>query len=140
MITETNDWKIILGWLIAEKPVEVKDDDGKWVAPDWLRIDAAYHLVTKSNGWTFRLKPRTVKIGSREVEAPVLKPEVGDQVHFMNTWSVHQEVKIDSIRFNPKNNPKAIEQLRANGLLFASETAALAAHDAIHALLRGESC
>ena len=98
------------------------------------------NAVDGKEGWSFRLKPRTVKIGSREVEAPVLEPEVGEQVHFMNTWSAHQEVKIDSIRFNPKNNPKAVEQMRAKGLLFATENACRAAHDAIHALLRGESC
>ena len=97
------------------------------------------YFVDGADGWTFRLKPRTVKIGNREVEAPVLEPEEGQQVYFHGAWNSRNEVSVYSIRFSPKSNPRGVGQMRAKGLLFATEEACQAAHDAIHALLRGEA-
>ena len=80
-----------------------------------------------------------MKIGNREVEAPVLEPEEGQQVYFHGAWNSRNEVSVYSIRFSPKSNPRGVGQMRAKGLLFATEEACQAAHDAIHALLRGEA-
>lgn len=88
----------------------------------------------------FRLAPKTIKIGALKVEAPVLEPEEGQQVYFHSAWNPRDEVSVGSIRFNPKGNPRAVEMLRAKGLLFASAKACEEAHAAFSALLRGESC
>ena len=82
--------------------------------------------------WEFRLKHRTVKIGSREVEAPVLEPEEGQRAWFTNSRG-----KAQWSDFDPESSLHS--ERAAGGRLYASEQAALDAHDAISALLRGEA-
>lgn len=91
------------------------------------------HLISGTeNTYRFRLKPRTVKIGNREVEAPVLERVINQKL-----WTTDSD-----------GTPKSLEpyvdsyvkEVVASGRAYASRDAALAAHDAITALLRGESC
>lgn len=83
--------------------------------------------------YEFRLKPRTVKIGSREVEAPVLEPDEGQRAWFTNSRGKPQWSDFD---------PESLlhRERAAGGRYYASEAAAVAAHEAVSALLRGESC
>ena len=79
--------------------------------------------------YEFRLKPRTVKIGSREVEAPVLEPGALEIVWY---WDTDYQA--------PDNTPASshyARRLYEKGLGFATKDSCQAAHDAIHALLRG---
>lgn len=81
--------------------------------------------------WEFRLKPRTVKIGSREVEAPVLEP---GELKMVWCW--------DSDYNRPEEqyaDGSVAEPQFELGLCFATEEACRAAHDAFHALLRGDA-
>ena len=77
--------------------------------------------------YEFRLKPRTVKIGIREVEAPVLEPEVGQTLWY---WDNYHDGPCDG---------KPSKEEASNGEWFASSDAARAAYAAYTALLRGEA-
>lgn len=89
------------------------------------------HLISGTeNTYRFRLKPRTVKIGNREVEAPVLAPEEGQKL-----WTWDSDFCLP-VEFSARDSKKQLPL----GLCFATKEACQAAHDAIHALLRGESC
>ena len=131
----THRYAEVLRWIADGEVVQHRLPNSE--ASEWsdfcLDDDACRRLIkgTLNSLWEFRLKPRTVKIGSREVEAPVLEP--GDR---QMVWCWDSEF----------NKP---EQLYADGgvaepqfklgLCFATEEACRAAHDAIHALLRGEA-
>lgn len=97
-----------------------------------LHDHAASHLLSgRKTAYQFRLKPRTVKIGSREVEAPVLEP--GDR---QMVWCWDSD--FNKPEEQHADGGVAKDQFKL-GLCFASEEACRAAHDAIHALLRGEA-
>lgn len=89
---------------------------------------AAQDLLSGQGAYEFRIKPRTVKIGSVEIEAPVLEPMDGQRI-----WYVNAGGEVYS------NTPGNVRQEIASGHAFASREAALAAFEAITALLRGEA-
>ena len=122
-----HDYREVYGWMAGGKDVQVEMNNWTTCSQE----GALRHILNGLAPKHFRLKPRTVKIGSREVEAPVLEPGTlgtvwcWDSDHCgpvaqMPGWSV------------------AGDQY-ALGLCFASREACQAAHDAIHALLRGEA-
>lgn len=116
-------------WLAEGTVVLGRYDGGEEAAfPDDFSTAAVTDAVRGCPGWEFRIKPRTVKIGSREVEAPVLEPEEGQRLWFVGS---------DGEAY--ANTPKMLEFDIASGRAFATKEAALAAHDAITALLRGEA-
>ena len=130
----------VLRWIAQGLSKEIECRCEAWPdSKNWRSLlgNTSEHLGTLikeewDDRYEFRLKPRTVKIGSREVEAPVLEP--GD-LRAVWCWDTDY------------NEPKeyrsgegiAFEQYKF-GLCFASREACQSAHDAIHALLRGESC
>ena len=81
----------------------------------------------------YRLKPRTVKIGNREVEAPVLEPEEGQKLWFWNSM----DDEYDSYLFDPDVS-LSIKQAK-RGEMFATREACNAATEAWFALLRGDA-
>lgn len=90
------------------------------------------HLISGTeNTYRFRLKPRTVKIGNREVEAPVLEPVEGQRVYWTAASGTENSAVFQS--------GECMDDRAQGGRLFASEDAARAAHEAISALLRGEA-
>lgn len=97
--------------------------DNIGVLPSLMRTDGK-----QSQRFNFRIKPRTVKIGDREVEAPVLTPTVGQEL-----WRIDGR---RACRFVYANEP-ADKHLAHAGWLFRSEDAALAAAKATAILLRG---
>lgn len=125
-----------LRWLADGKEVEVR-----WGSrPEWLPLSNRNEIVNDeimrgAGGYEFRLKPRTVKIGSREVEAPVLEPVLEPGTPG-SVWTWNSDYCRPSE--HPDRSCVATEQY-ALGLCFATEEACRAAHDAIHALLRGEA-
>lgn len=134
----THRYSDMLGWLQAGQQIL-----GKWRGgveghfPVSFNSREVAYAVDGAEGWEFRLKPRTVKIGSREVEAPVLDPVKLTHVFFLDTSRVGEQCRFNSIVYNPTANPPNIEQLRSRGLLFASLEDAKAFHDALSELLTG---
>ena len=131
-----HDYREIYGWMAEGKDVQVVMDNWTTCSQEGL----LRHMLNGLAPEHFRLKPRTVKIGSREVEAPVLEPEEGEQVYFLSPRDFRDGAMVDSIRFSPKNNPHVVEHMRAKGMLFASAEACEEVHAAFSALLRGEAC
>ena len=129
----THRYAEVMGWLAEGKPVlgRFKGGEEALFPNDFTTASAAGFLMG-SEGWEFRLKPRTVKIGSREVEAPVLRPEQGQKVWYTNQKATQTEIVFDRGAF--------IHIVLAGvGRLYASEKASGEAFGAITALLRGEA-
>lgn len=93
---------------------------------------AAQDLLSGQGAYEFRLKPRTVKIGSREVEAPVLDPQIGQELWYWDQ-GLWEPVKAEG-----DQALKSCDFTEA-GLFFASPEACRAAREAVTALMRGES-
>lgn len=119
------------------KTVEFADsyvNDCGWYALEADNTEVLQYFM-RTDGHTegrfqFRLKPRTVKIGSREVEAPVLEPKEGERL-----WYVNADGQAYSLLFNPSDVGGEVDSGRA----FASKEAALSAFSAVTLLLRGEA-
>ena len=128
----THRYSEMLGWLQAGQQIL-----GKWRGgaeghfPVSFNSREVAYAVDGAEGWEFRLKPRTVKIGSREVEAPVLEPVEGQRVYWTAASGTENSAVFQS--------GKCMDDRAQAGRLFASEDAARAAHEAISALLRGEA-
>lgn len=124
----THRYAEMLGWLQAGQQIL-----GKWRGgaeghfPVSFNSREVAYAVDGAEGWEFRLKPRTVKIGSLEVEAPVLEPVEGQTLWWYDSGA---DEPIAS-------EPSASEA--AKGEWFASASAATAAYEAFLALLRGEA-
>lgn len=118
----------VLRWVADGETVQHRlpeSDASEWT--DFQLDDRACRRLIKGTlggGWQFRLKPRTVKIGSREVEAPVLEPALGAKVWFMVGATA------DAYFYNPGANPQMVAEMKRHGLLFASEEACVAFHRA----------
>ena len=129
----------VLRWIAEGRSSEVECRCKAWPeSQDWqpLLSNTSEHLGTLikeewDDRYEFRLKPRTVKIGSREVEAPVGDLENRETVWCWDSDYCHpcEQLAARSV---------ARDQLKF-GLCFATHEACRAAHDAIHALLRGEA-
>ena len=122
----------VLRWIADGKAVQCKAHRGGWVELEEAgRALQSIGLGTSIPPEDYRLKPRTVKIGSREVEAPVLEPGDRQMVWCWDSdFNKPEEHYADSAVAEP--------QFKL-GLCFATEEACQAAHDAVHALLRGEA-
>lgn len=128
----THRYAEALRWIADGKDVQVR-----WgPRPDWLEMSKRNEIVNDEvlrgvGEYEFRLKPRTVKIGSREVEAPVFTRTEGQIVWY---WDFANAQPAES---------RAIGSLGAEwlneGRYFASADACRDAHDAVAALLRGEA-
>ncbi|MEG0991355.1 MAG: hypothetical protein RSN88_10880 [Gordonibacter sp.] len=122
-----------LRWLADGKEIEVR-----WGSrPEWwqlsMRNEVVNDEIVQGRGhYQFRLKPRTVKIGCREVEAPVRELKKGETYFYMD----YAHCKAEKTTFE---GHKFDAECLATGRAFASREACQAAHDAIHALLRGEA-
>lgn len=128
----THRYAEMLGWLQAGQQILGKWRDGaEGHFPVSFNSREVAYAVDGAEGWEFRLKPRTVKIGSREVEAPVLQP--GD---LKMVWCWDSDFNKPEEHY--ADSDVAEPQFKL-GLCFATEEACQAAHDAVHALLRGEA-
>ena len=117
------DYREIYGWMAEGKAVQVVMDDWTTCSQEGL----LRHMLNGIAPKHFRLKPRTVKIGSREVEAPVLEPEDGQRLWW---WDNYHDGPCDG---------KPSKDEASNGEWFASAEAARGAYSAYTALLRGDA-
>lgn len=119
----------VLGWIAAGERVQRLDHTNVW--QDQRPSTTLNEIARELYGVTrYRKAPRTIKIGNREVEAPILNPTTGQTVYRKVHDSKFQTVDAAYI--------PAFRRIAAEGCYFASPEAAIAAHDAIVALLRGE--
>lgn len=129
----THRYAEALRWIADGKDVQFSHPDiHGWQDLTRLSQPALSSFFAGEGGWEFRLKPRTVKIGSREVEAPVLEPVEGQEVY----WTAASGTENSGVFLG--GNELMVNRARS-GSLFASEEAARAAHEAVAALMRGES-
>lgn len=127
----THRYAEALRWIADGKDVQFSHPDiHGWQDLTRLSQPALSSFFAGEVEWEFRLKPRTVKIGSREVEAPVLEPVEGQKLWYWNT----QEGCASSVTYGAAFSASAKE-----GEFFSSEDAASCAYSAFTALLRGES-
>ena len=125
----------VLRWIADGKAVQCKARRGEWVELEEAgRALQSIGLGTSTPPEDYRLKPRTVKIGNREVKAPVLAPVAGQRLWYWdsmsNTYNFYD--------FDP-SVPLSVEQAK-RGEMFASEDDCRDATETWFGLLRGESC
>ena len=118
----------VLGWIAAGERVQWLDGENVWrdQHPSTTLNEIARELYEVTR---YRKAPCTIKIGNREVEAPILDPKIGEIVYRV----ADRDFKTIDVMYIT-----AFKRIAAQGRYFASPEAAIAAHDAIVALLRGE--
>jgi hypothetical protein len=128
------DYKQAIIAFLDGKPVETRckkwPDSQDWQLLKNQRVEAMGTLLLGvwDSDFEFRIKPNTIRIGNREVDAPVLEPTERQEL-----W------RWDSEQWCPCRSVGGDADWARAGLYFATEEACQAAHDAITALLRGES-
>lgn len=123
----------VLRWIADGEDVQWQSVTGEW------RDQGPRVTLTDVNGEDYpldryRVKPRTVQIGSRMVEAPVLEPVAGQEI-----WICAADGEPQAYAGGGYHPISYCAHHVKNGKAFASAEAARAAHEAIAALLRGES-
>ncbi|MGQ8875916.1 hypothetical protein ACUTR7_00280 [Delftia sp. NA_296.1] len=117
----------VLRWIADGENVEV--DAERWTTlglrPDQFLISLIRGGLSSS--WQFRIKPKTITVGDREIEAPVMS---GPGYYITDHGTVYRW--FDEPGLNPQID------LQKLGRVFATEEAARAAQEAITALLTKE--
>ncbi len=118
----------VLRWIADGENVEV--DAERWTTlglrPDQFLISLIRGGLSSS--WQFRIKPKTIHIGDREIEAPIKSGPgyfITDTGHELS-W------------FDDERDKNSFADMQKNGRVFASIEAARAAQEAITALLTRE--
>ena len=116
-----------LRWMADGETIIARRNGGtEAIFPDEHSTPSIVSVIDGEEGWEFRLKPRTVMIGSREVEAPVLEPEEGQRLWFWDSCT------------SEACGGKPLKEEASTGEWFASAEASEAAFRAYTSLLRGE--
>lgn len=126
---EENKYAQVLRWIANGESVQRQASSGEWWHQSWedtLEEIAASHYEPEH----YRIEPRTMTISGLEVEAPLVSIAIHQEV-----WMCDGEGNAVSIRYA---SMPAFESLRDSGRLFATQSAAKAAYDAITALLTGK--
>lgn len=119
----------VLRWIADGKAVQIRwGKDPRWMPLEQRNEIVNDEILRGVGDYEFRIKPRTVKIGSREVEAPVLEPAEGQELWY---WNYKYEEPRQS-RVPSMNKAHA-------GVYFASPEACRAAHQALTELLTGSA-
>lgn len=118
-----------LRWLADGEILQVQLSD----VPDWCSLEdlseaAHAEFIAGYDGFGFRIKPKTIRIGDREIEAPVMSgpgyfiTDIGTEL----PW------------FGDHRDRNSFFNMQTNGRVFATTEAARAAQEAITALLTRE--
>ena len=117
-----------LRWMADGEIVQIKwERSGGWLPMNARNEYVNDQVLRGLDGYEFRLKPKTIRIGDREIEAPVMS---GPGYYFTNHGDVFRW--FDDAKLNP---PADLQKL---GRVYATEEAARAAQEAITALLTRE--
>lgn len=114
----------VLRWIADGETVQVQ------FAKDWhdLSLEGLLRHIAEPRGdYPFRLKPKTITVGDREIEAPVMS---GEGYYITDHGTVYRW--FDEPGLNPQID------LQKLGRVYATEEAARAAQEAITALLTRE--
>lgn len=121
----------VLRWIADGEEVQARMSDG---SETWWNFPGKYShaperkvLLGEPSELEFRIKPKTIPVGDREIEAPVMS---GPGYYLTNYGDVFRW--FEDAGLNP---PIDLQKL---GRVYATEEAARAAHDAITALLTKE--
>lgn len=122
----------VLRWIADGEDVQARMSDG---SETWWSFPGKYShaserkvLLGEPSGLEFRLKPKTIRIGDREIEAPVMSgpgyfiTNAGDSLDY----------------FGDNRDHPAFAGMQKLGRVFATPEAARAAQEAITALLTRE--
>lgn len=121
-----------LQWLAEGKEVQVQfgAEPRLWMPlkerPDHILAE----VLLGRGGFEFRLAPKTIKVGARTIEAPLMDLKEGDEFW----WCESTDRAIKEVF---KDAPEFHYQMR-NGRCYATERAAIEADAAITALLTGK--
>lgn len=121
----------VLRWIADGEEVQVKSQFGIWSPISEKGLGWLGELLaassTRPDYEQFRLKPKTIPIGDREIEAPVMSGP-----GYYITQDGHAYRWFEDSACNPRFD------LQKRGLVYATEEAARAAQEAITALLTRE--
>jgi len=102
--------------------------ENAWHPLEDLSQEDYLDIFTGANGFTFRIKPKTIPVGDREIEAPIKSGPgyfITDTGHELS-W------------FDDERDRSSYTGMQKRGRVFASIEAARAAQEAITALLTRE--
>lgn len=117
-----------LRWLADGEILQVQlSDDPDWYSLEDLSEEAHAEFIAGYDGFGFRLKPKTILVGDREIEAPVMS---GPGYFITDSGQVFRWFA--ELGLNPQVD------LQKLGRVYATEEAARAAQEAITALLTKE--
>lgn len=125
----------VLRWIADGETVEWKFDNSEWVP--LVNVNVTNHtlgLLLKNewaDGYKFRIKPRTIMIGSLEVEAPVKLGELESK----EAWILTTAGCVEPV---DKFSELYVREACKTGFVFAKKQDAEKARDAITALLTGK--
>lgn len=119
----------VLRWIADGETVQVQlRNDHSWYALEDLSEEGRAEILNGADGFKFRIKPKTIRIGDREIEAPVMS---GPGYYITDHG--------DAFRwFGEAGLNSAAPGLQKLGRVFATEEAARAAQEAFTALLTQE--
>jgi hypothetical protein len=119
----------VLRWIADGETVQAQfNGDGVWQSMNSLNDHVLADLLTgETTRREFRIKPKTITVGDREIEAPVMS---GPGYYITQDGHAYRWFE------DPACNPRF--DLQKRGLVYASEEAARAAQEAITALLTRE--
>lgn len=117
-----------LRWMADGEIVQIKwERSGGWLPMNARNEYVNDQVLRGLDGYEFRIKPKTIPIGDREIEAPVMS---GPGYYITDSGQVFRW--FDEPGLNPQID------LQKLGRVFATEEAARAAQEAITALLTKE--
>lgn len=123
----------VLRWIAEKKKVQSVHERGElWGNfPEDFTHDAVAGVLSEQPGWSFRLAPRTVKVGDVEIEAALNEPYINDRVCYIDNYG---ECRTESF-----SGSRVHTFYKNSGLLFSTPDAAEAAHAAWVKLMRGDA-
>ena len=123
---DTHKYAHVLRWIADEESVQV--NIAGWTT---CSLEGVLRHILNGSNLQFRLEPKTVRVGDRQIEAPLQSAAHGSEAYACSAAG-----GINHITFNTSNDEHV--HALANGRLFATPEAAKSAYDAITALLTGK--
>lgn len=118
----------VLRWIADGETVQVQlRNDNSWYALEDLSEEGRAEILNGAGGFKFRIKPKTITVGDREIEAPVMS---GPGYYITDHG--------DAFRWFGEATLDPGANLQKLGRVYATEEAARAAQGAITALLTKE--
>lgn len=118
----------VLRWIADGEIVQWQAGNGSWELQ--CHAETLDEISSQRYGvGRYRIAPKTIKIGNREVEAPIVNPHEGQRVW---RWAATLG-DADSFVFTADKT--AMDNAAKAGMFFETEAAARAAHEAITALV-----